>query len=412
MWPLVLFAQQWEETVPTDRTPPPLEVSPVFAPEATGERPRVFQIDAGNLPSAADGPAIEVAEKPMEGPYELLSSAYTARVLAKEGDALQLGFKRPGGPRGIAVFESGAERMVICAHAGAAEATQKEFPAALRFRPEGQGSATRLLLNASSAEVERAEFCLVGLKEARVVVALPWAGVLVAEQTEDGAAFVLSPLARGLGAPLPVFPCAVWGGFCADARAEYLYAVEAREDGFLYRFIPAVWGDFSKGGRWDVMKAETPNLSGTLQGRGTKVFWVQLDFDGNVPLHELAARARGSVLGRGVALAMKEGVLFGIRSLSESGSELWTLSNDELRSVEVFKGPSGRISALALAPDGSWVMGEDSAHGARLFIRDEAGNSNAILRVRSGGIDGIACDKRGIYLTLEGEGLTLFLQEK
>jgi secreted PhoX family phosphatase len=206
-----------------------------------------------------------------------LPAGFTYRILGRQGETMDDGFKSPGKPDGMAAFEGdGGKLVLVINHELGLKSTRlgpfadnKRLPRG--FDPDlsydsgkdGEtphlGGTTNLVFDPATGRTLARFLTLTGTDRNCAGGPMPWGSWITCEEPEDltsprgglhGWCFeVKATTTGGLQKPKPL---KALGRFrheavALDPRTGCLYLTEDRTDGLLYRFIPAKKNDFSKG---------------------------------------------------------------------------------------------------------------------------------------------------------------------
>jgi len=265
-----------------------------------------------------------------------LPQGFSYRVISSLGDAMDDGGRVPDHADGMGCFAlPGGEIALVRNH----ELTQRHDaggPIARGFgRANGAfvaGGTTTIVLDAETLDVKRQFRSLGGTIRNCSGGATPWGSWLTCEEAptgpgqkygeglevDHGWVFEVPANATGL---VEAVPLRAMGRFnheaaCIDPATGIAYMTEDRDDGVLYRFIPAVPGDLAQGGRLQAMVVEGladtrnwPNkgqASAMAKRQYYTVRWIDLD-NPEAPRDDLrlrAASAGAALVARGEGIHM------------------------------------------------------------------------------------------------------------
>ncbi len=246
-----------------------------------------------------------------------LPKGFSYKVISISGKEMSDGLICPGKPDGMATFDGGKDRTIIVRNHevslgdfrnGAFGMTMEKFQSTAGTKiydkgfgkNPGLGGTSTLVYNHKTGEVEEEFMSLMGTIRNCAGGPTPWGSWLTCEEdvtpvnpgNEVAHGYVFEVDAKSKSAVDPV-PLKEMGRFnheavAVDPNSGCVYLTEDRSDGLIYRFIPNVKGELSKGGKLQALKIKDKKSFDTRNwgffsrnkleiGKGLEVEWVDIE---------------------------------------------------------------------------------------------------------------------------------------
>ncbi|AZM44615.1 phosphatase [Streptomyces sp. WAC 06738] len=267
-----------------------------LAARTAAAAPVKFEFDAGYGPLSPvkdQATGLELLELPRG--FEYISFGWT-------NDVMDDGVRTPSAHDGMAAFRYGDKVHLVRNHErGAGPAFT-----APAYNPEAGGGTTTLVFDPDAGQWLESYGSLGGTIRNCAGGPTPWKTWLSCEETFSTTAgkrhgYIFEVASEGKGNPEPYKAMGRFNheAIAVDPATGYVYETEDRGDASLYRFVPAVRGDLSKGGRLEALRLGSTSYDTRLDGEkeyGT-VSWVPVeDVDPAADTVRLQAQANGAAV--------------------------------------------------------------------------------------------------------------------
>ncbi|MFC9909988.1 alkaline phosphatase PhoX [Streptomyces sp. NPDC059862] len=379
-----------------------------LAARTAAAAPLKLEFDAGYGPLSPvkdQATGLELLQLPRG--FEYISYGWT-------NDLMDDGVRTPGSHDGMAAFRYGDKVHLVRNHErGAGPAFT-----APAYNPEAGGGTTTLVFDPDAGQWLESYGSLGGTIRNCAGGPTPWNTWLTCEETFSTTAgkrhgYIFEVASQGKGNPEPYRAMGRFNheAIAVDPATGYVYETEDRGDASLYRFVPAVPGELSKGGRLEALRIGSTSYDTRLDGEkvyGT-VSWVPVeDVDPATDTVRLQAQANGAAV-----FSRLEGAWYGndrIYVITTDGGparqgQVFELdpATDEFRVL--FASPGAEVlnapDNMCVSPRGGLVLCEDGGgteyvHGLTTegeIFRFAANNVD--LRGGTAGKNVAAADHRG-----------------
>lgn len=289
-------------------------------------------------------------------------------------DRMDDGTPTPGAHDGMAAFRRGRHLQLVRNH----ERGPGDAFTAPAYDPAAGGGTTTLAFDPVRGEWLESYGSLGGTIRNCAGGPTPWDTWLTCEETfstvRERHGYIFEVPLEGKGDPAPYTAMGRFNheAVAVDPRTGYVYETEDRGDASMYRFIPAVPGDLSRGGRLEALRiGDGPyDTRGDGEGSYGRVSWVPVeDADPDEDTVRVEAQANGAAV-----FARLEGAWYGNRRIyvvSTSGGPAGEGQVFELNPV------TGELRVLFASPSADVLNAPDnvcvSPRGGLLLCEDGSG---------------------------------------
>lgn len=344
-----------------------------------------------------------------------LPEGFTYKVISRAGEAMSDGLLTPDKPDGMATFPGSRGRVILVRNHELMPSQQGPFgpdgalagkAAAGKIYDPGNGilicpgGATTLVINEAGLEVERSYLSLAGTLNNCSGGPTPWGSWISSEEIVVDAGTSIYQKSHGYNFEVPAseeialanpVPLKAMGRFRheavgVDPRTSIVYQTEDLDDGLIYRFIPDVPGQLSRGGRLQALAIKGQRSFDTRNwqkkacplNEPLEVEWISMEHvDGPDDLRFRGFRLGAAVFARGEGMWFQDNACYfactggGRKKLGQifrytpSLFEGTAREEDQAGTLELILEPESSAIArwgdnLTVAPWGDLIVCEDN----------------------------------------------------
>ncbi|MDY7229523.1 alkaline phosphatase PhoX [Hyalangium rubrum] len=378
-----------------------------------------------------------------------LPEGFSYRVLERQGDPMDDGFRVPGKPDGMGCFAGppGSNTLVLMRNHelepgqdALGPYSEGQPPPSPAYRPEdlSPGGVTRVVLDASTLTRLSSNLVLTGSMRNCAGGTSPWGWLSCEESLSPGHGYVFlcDPSASSLRAPVPL-PCLGKMNHEAavvDPETFVTYLTEDRDDSCFYRFVPETPGvrlSPESRGRLQALRIEAElrrDMNAQVKTGDTfPVEWVDLPKPNaeDDSLRQQGAEQGAALFRRGEGLFFHGGAVLFCATTGgpKAGGQIWRYRPTgpqggtlELMAQAAERGRLDMPDNICVAPWGGVVMAEDGDNprwpDEFLRVLSPSGTVRNLARNAlgsSGEFAGVCFspDGRALFVNMQSNGLTL-----